>query len=149
MLFEQIRMEQDFKDILWNMIIKSKILNQSRNLAVLGVDGFEKIASYEQYIHNGDVDNIEALAAAEYFQFYHKGLNRRTDDPMNSALNYGYAIIRSYIIKAMITTGFHCAPYVHDFIGSRMQSGTVRISLGIFNTMEEIDALVKALGEIL
>lgn len=113
MLFEQIRMEQDFKDILWNMIIKSKILNQSRNLAVLGVDGFEKIASYEQYIHNGDVDNIEALAAAEYFQFYHKGLNRRTDAPMNSALNYGYAIIRSYIIKAMITTGFHCALGIH------------------------------------
>jgi len=48
-----------------------------------------------------------------------------------------------------LRTGFHCAPYVHDFIGSRMQSGTVRISLGIFNTMEEIDALVKALGEIL
>ena len=25
------------------------------------------------------------------------------------ALNYGYAIVRSYIIKALISTGFHCA----------------------------------------
>ena len=39
----------------------------------------------------------------------HKGLNRRSDDPVNSALNYGYAIVRSYIIKALISTGFHCA----------------------------------------
>ena len=61
----------------------------------------------------GDENNIEALAASEYFQFYHKGLNRRTDDPINSALNYGYAIIRSYIIKALITTGFHCALGIH------------------------------------
>ena len=38
-----------------------------------------------------------------------KGLNRRHEDPVNSALNYGYAIIRSYIIKALISTGFHCA----------------------------------------
>jgi len=49
----------------------------------------------------------------EYFQFYHKGLNRRTDDPVNSALNYGYAIIRSYIIKALVSTGFHCALGIH------------------------------------
>lgn len=113
MLFEQIDMSQELKLELWNRIIRAKILNQSRNLAVLGLEGFEKIASYEQYVHHGDKYNIEAIAALEYFQFYHKGLNRRTDDPVNSALNYGYAIIRSYIVKALITTGFHCALGIH------------------------------------
>lgn len=44
-----------------------------------------------------------------YFPIYHKGLNRRNEDPVNSALNYGYAIVRSFIIKSIITTGFHCA----------------------------------------
>ncbi|MBP3710427.1 MAG: hypothetical protein J6I73_08520 [Treponema sp.] len=30
-------------------------------------------------------------------------------DEVNSALNYSYAIIRSYIIRALLSTGFHCA----------------------------------------
>lgn len=113
MLFEQIEMEDVFKKKHWDRIVKVKISNQAKNLAVLGLEGFERISSFEQFVQNGDKDNIEALAASEYFQFYHKGLNRRTDDPVNSALNYGYAIIRSYIIKALITTGFHCALGIH------------------------------------
>lgn len=40
-------------------------------------------------------------------------MNRRNDDPVNSSLNYGYAIVRSYIIKALISTEFHCALGIH------------------------------------
>lgn len=108
-LLEQIKISKDLKSQIWNEIIKTKILNQSRNLVILGLDGFERISDYSHKVHDGDIDNIEAQAAMDYFQFYHKGLNRRTEDPVNSALNYGYAIVRSYIIKALIATGFHCA----------------------------------------
>ena len=79
----------------------------------MGLEGFEKISNFVSLVKNGDEQNIEALAAQEYFQFYHKGLNRRTSDPVNSALNYGYAILRSYIIKALISTGLHCSLGIH------------------------------------
>lgn len=109
LLKKQIFWADDFKNQLWNKIIRQKIDNSSRNLAVLGLDGVKEIEGFIQQVQDGDKENIEAKAASAYFQFYHKGVNRRTDDPVNSALNYGYAIIRSYIIKALISTGFHCA----------------------------------------
>ena len=105
----QINLSDDFKKLLWNTIIRQKIDNSYRNLAVLGLEGVGEIENYIHLVHDGDKDNIEAQAASSYFQFYHKGLNRRNEDPVNSALNYGYAIVRSYIIKALISTGFHCA----------------------------------------
>lgn len=113
LLQNQINMNEDFKNQLWDKIIKRKILNSARNLAILGLEGFEKNSEYSSSVKNGDEKNIETMAAQEYFQFYHKGLNWRTSDPVNSALNYGYAIIRSYIIKALISTGFHCALGLH------------------------------------
>ncbi len=105
----QINLSDDFKNQLWNKIIRQKIDNSSRNLAVLGLDGVMEIEKFCSLVHDGDKENIEAQAAVAYFQFYHKGLNRRNKDPVNSALNYGYTIVRSYIIKALISTGFHCA----------------------------------------
>ena len=47
-----------------------------------------------------------------------------------------------------VRTGHHCAPYISDFLEANNYNGTVRISLGIFNTIEEIDALINALKEI-
>lgn len=47
-----------------------------------------------------------------------------------------------------VRTGYHCAPAIHDFIGSRDFGGTVRISLGMFNKIEEIDELVKVIKEL-
>lgn len=54
-----------------------------------------------------NVDVIEALAAKEYFMCYHEGLNRRVDDPINSRLNYGYAVVRSAIARSLVAVGFH------------------------------------------
>ena len=45
-------------------------------------------------------------------------------------------------------SGYHCAPYVHDFIGSKTYKGTIRISMGAFTTKEDIDSLIVALREI-
>ncbi len=47
-----------------------------------------------------------------------------------------------------VRTGYHCAPYVHDFINSLNHLGTVRISLGYYNTKEDIDALINALKSL-
>lgn len=92
---------------LWIQIIKQKISNQSRALSIMGLDGAEKIAEYVSAVNNENVDYSESLAAKEYFSYYHEGFNRRTEDPINSRLNYGYAIVRSAIARKLVSTGFH------------------------------------------
>jgi selenocysteine lyase/cysteine desulfurase len=47
-----------------------------------------------------------------------------------------------------VRTGYHCAPLVHDFIGSLPFSGTIRCSFGAFNSKKEIDALISTLKGI-
>ena len=47
-----------------------------------------------------------------------------------------------------VRTGFHCAPFIHDFIDSKKYSGTVRVSFNVFNTKEEIEVLISVLKEL-
>lgn len=55
------------------------------------------------------------------------------------------ASILSEEFDIKVRSGFHCSPFVHSFIGSEDYKGTVRISLGAFNTSEDIDKLYDAL----
>ena len=47
-----------------------------------------------------------------------------------------------------VRTGYHCAPFVHDVIGSKRYGGTVRISMGRFTTKEDVDELVAAVRDM-
>ena len=71
---------------LWIQIIRQKISNQSRALGIMGMNGAEEVGKYVCKLSGENVDISEALAAKEYFSYYHKGLNRRGDDPINSRL---------------------------------------------------------------
>ena len=46
-----------------------------------------------------------------------------------------------------IRPGLHCSPYIHRTLGT-FPDGTIRISPGPFNTVEDIDAFIHALTEI-
>lgn len=48
-----------------------------------------------------------------------------------------------------VRTGFHCAPYIHELIGSLETHGTVRASVGYFNTEDDINTLIAAVTEIM
>lgn len=98
---------------LWIQIIKQKISNQSRALSIMGLPGAEKIAEYTMSVEEENVDYCESLTAKEYFSYYHERFNRRTEDPMNSRLNYGYSIVRSAIARKLVATGFHPAFGIH------------------------------------
>ena len=57
----------------------------------------------------------------------------------------GYVLDEVYGI--MVRTGLHCAPCAHRTMGT-IERGTLRISLGYFNTEAEIDHTVQALKQI-
>lgn len=47
-----------------------------------------------------------------------------------------------------VRAGHHCAAYIHKYLKNKEYDGTVRISLGVFNTKDHIDALCTALRSI-
>ena len=44
-----------------------------------------------------------------------------------------------------VRTGYHCAPFIHDYLNDKAYLGTVRIGIGMFTTKEEINCLIQAL----
>ena len=45
-------------------------------------------------------------------------------------------------------TGLHCAPMVHEHLGTDKMHGSVRFGVGPFNTAEQVATAVAAVGEI-
>lgn len=113
LMHAQVNTSEEKYRKIWVDIIKQKISNQARALSILGVEGTETIAAYISQININNVDYIEAIAAKDYFSYYHAGLNRRTEDPVNSRLNYGYAIVRSSIARSLVAVGFHPTFGIH------------------------------------
>lgn len=58
----------------------------------------------------------------------------------------GYILQNTYGIT--VRTGLHCAPFCHRKLGTQ-PFGTVRISLSIFNTHDELEQLINSLLEII
>jgi len=47
----------------------------------------------------------------------------------------------------LVRVGLHCAPLAHKTLGT-FPEGTIRLSLGAFNTQEEIEAVIRAIRDI-
>ena len=47
-----------------------------------------------------------------------------------------------------VRTGYHCAPWIHEFLNDKSSLGTVRVGIGMFTTKDDIDCLVNALSDI-
>ena len=94
---------------LWRQIVKGKIANQARCLAISGdEESAEHLSSLEKTVLSGDSKNAEAVAAAFYFKaLFGKGFFRNdAEDFRNSALNYGYAVLRGHIARLLVSYGF-------------------------------------------
>ena len=57
-------------------------------------------------------------------------------------------IILNQDFDIAVRTGYHCAPYVHSFLGTEDYGGTVRASVGYFNTIEDIKTLLNAVSDL-
>lgn len=64
-------------------------------------------------------------------------------DGMESS-SVGYELNKKDIA---VRTGYHCAPLIHGVIGT-YNAGTVRISPGYYNTLEDMEKLIQALKDI-
>lgn len=93
---------------LWQMLARAKIRQQGAVLAAQGrPDGaFESLA---RKLRVGDPENIEAQAARRYWPLLMGEDFRRDQDGggVNGLLNYGYAIIRSTVARAVMAAGLH------------------------------------------
>jgi cysteine desulfurase family protein len=61
------------------------------------------------------------------------------------ALELGGILDQAFDIA--IRPGLHCAPYIHRSLGT-FPEGTVRVSPGLFNSIQDVDRLTSALVEI-
>ncbi|WP_297570059.1 type II CRISPR-associated endonuclease Cas1 [uncultured Anaerovibrio sp.] len=113
LIHRQVEFGNENYQKVWFQIIKRKIANQARALSILGLSGAEQVGTYAENLNMEETDCSEAMAAKLYFQHYHEGLNRRGDDPINSRLNYGYAVVRSAICRAIAAVGCHPAFGIH------------------------------------
>ena len=105
-LQSQINITEPLKKGLWKQIIESKIKNQAALLNKLGRNG-DKLKSYYCNVKSGDTDNREGIAARIYFQeLFGKGFVReRSQEGINTLLNYGYTILRAATARAVVGSG--------------------------------------------
>lgn len=113
----QIRHDAIFYDLLWSEIVKQKIENQSECLEKLGFDHdfAEKMRKYIAEIEPGDSSNREAHAAKVYFNTMMGSSFSRGNENilMNSGLDYGYAIIRSFFARVCVGYGLNTQLGIH------------------------------------
>lgn len=113
----QIKLSKQKKAIIWQKIIKSKILNQATLLKIHSKKEYKQLETLSKNVHLGDSNNNESKAAFIYFKsLFGKEFIRRTQinnsknmHAINSALNYGYAILRGIIIRALCASGLNPA----------------------------------------
>ncbi|MCO6434912.1 type II CRISPR-associated endonuclease Cas1 [Nitrosomonas nitrosa] len=90
----------------WATIVRKKIANQAACLQLANREGIDRLKSYEQRVRSGDSDNLEGQAAAFYFaRLFGKDFRRNQIHFVNAALDYGYAVMRGAIARALVSHG--------------------------------------------
>lgn len=94
---------------LWQQTIQQKIRNQAVVLSSVIGDDAKCMFAWADSVKSGDSENVEARAAAYYWKnvFPHiEGFTReREGEAPNCFLNYGYAILRGVVARALVATG--------------------------------------------
>ena len=97
------------KKQLWQQTIKAKIENQASVLQACVGGTVNCMRVWASEVKSGDSDNMEARAAAFYWKtlFAHiAGFSRDRDGVSpNNLLNYGYAILRAVVARALVGSG--------------------------------------------
>lgn len=102
------------KKQLWQQTIKAKIENQARILEQVGHNA-SYLWNLREKVKSGDPQNMEGQAAAYYWKMlFGEGFIRgRTKESPNAQLNYGYAILRSVVARAIVASGLLPSVGIH------------------------------------
>ena len=105
---KQISWSIPFKKRAWQMIISQKVYNQAKTLEYMDKKRVKQLEAYSKNVKSADSSNVESAAARLYFmELFGKKFNRRDEnDWRNSALNYGYALVRGAISRSLVSHGF-------------------------------------------
>ena len=112
----QLEIDDSIKNEFWNQIVKRKIENSIRVLEMTSKEEFpiSKLNEYINEVIDGDSKNREGLAAKMYFRsLFGSDFIRFYDDNINAALNYGYTIIVSAIIRNLAVYGLNTYLGIH------------------------------------
>ena len=101
----QIGISLPLKKRVWQTIIPRKITNQAAAWTACGQDASALIAM-ARLVGSGDPDNTEARAARAYWpRLFVDFIREDANDKRKALLNYGYAIVRSAVARALVAYG--------------------------------------------
>ena len=105
----QIESSLPLKKQLWQQTIQAKIYNQAKVLKLIkGIDARNMFA-WINNVKSGDSENLEGRAAAYYWKTLFSNIDNFTRERdgvfPNSLLNYGYAILRAVVARALVISG--------------------------------------------
>ncbi len=104
----QIESSVPLKKQLWQQTVKAKIINQANLLNSIGVP-IDNMLKWADDVKSDDSENHEARAAVYYWSNIFKEIKNFIRDreglPPNNLLNYGYAILRAIVARALVCSG--------------------------------------------
>ncbi|MDR0872742.1 MAG: type II CRISPR-associated endonuclease Cas1 [Prevotellaceae bacterium] len=102
----QIEASVPLKKQLWQQSIQAKIENQAFVLNKCRNAEVRNMLAWVNQVKSGDSDNLEGRAAAYYWKNLFEDFTRGKDGvPPNNLLNYGYAILRAVVARALVASG--------------------------------------------
>lgn len=105
----QIDASLPLKKQLWQQTVQAKIRNQASVLKRLSDVEVGCMLAWANDVKSGDSDNLEGRAAAYYWKNIFPSLpgftRDREGEMPNNLLNYGYAIVRAVIARALVASG--------------------------------------------
>ena len=113
----QVNATEPLKKQLWKQTITAKILNQAAVLKKHGKNN-APLLRWAKEVQSGDPTNREGLASRYYWQhlfstYLEKFLRDRYGEPPNNMLNYGYAILRAGMARALAGSGMLATLGIH------------------------------------
>ena len=104
----QIEASLPLRKQLWQQTIEAKICNQAAVLKYATGETHNNMLKWAGSVKSGDTENMEARAAVYYWKtvFDDEFFTRDNDsDGRNGLLDYGYAILRAIVARALVGAG--------------------------------------------
>lgn len=114
-LRDQLAAGRPLKKRLWRQLVQAKIRGQAANLPPSD-PVHRKLLALARNVKSGDPANVEAHAAKVYWAQWsaEEEFRRDPDLPgLNAFLNYGYAVVRAAVARALVGAGLQPALGLH------------------------------------